>query len=331
MAKPDEPANNNQLKNQSPIAVENPDRFTGIARLLFAVDDLPLCNRFLSDWGLIENNSNSEGSTWETAVGQRITLLQCNDNKSSGLQEITWGVRDQTALDAITENLDQDLHVSFDDDGTIHTKDPNGFGVAFRTFAPKKIETEPQPVNSPGRRKRVGKPGITNERATPLRLGHVVFQTPLVEACETFYREKLGFWLTDRYPGKAAFLRCAARSDHHNIAFFRTNVTEPHFEHAAFEVRDIHDVFSGGLYIQDQGWETQFGPGRHTTSCAYFWYFQNPCGGNIEYFADNDFPDETWSPRDIPPSSTSIAEWGMYDGVPRFSGQTKPWIRPLKH
>ncbi|MDG2087678.1 MAG: VOC family protein [Arenicellaceae bacterium] len=331
MIEEEELVGNGSLDQQTELAIANPDRFTGIATLVYAVEDLPLCHRFLSDWGVIETESNSRGSIWETPIGQKIFLRQYDgDSGVPGLQEIIWGVGDLAALGEIAEDLGKDLELSLDSDGTIHTKDPNGFGVGFSAFTPKEIQSQPQPVNSPGRRERVGEPGTNCKRATPLRLGHVVFQTPFVEAAEKFYRDRLGFWLTDRYPGKAAFLRCAARSDHHNIAFFRTNVTEPHFEHAAFEVCDIHEVFGGGLYIKDKGWQTQFGPGRHATSCAYFWYFQNPCGGNIEYFADNDFADETWSPRDIPPSPTSIAEWGMFDGISRFSGKTKAWIRPLE-
>jgi catechol-2,3-dioxygenase len=331
MTQQDQSISSDPLEQQTPLAIANPNRITGIAALIFSVEDLALCNRFVSDWGLIETDSDSHGSMWETAVGQRISLRQRDESDgASGLQEVVWSVRDSAVLDEIAEDLGKDLKLTFDSDGTLHTQDPNGFGVGFSAFVPREIVTSPQPVNSPGRRERAGEPGTNYDRATPLRLGHVVFQTPFVEAAEAFYRERLGFWLTDRYPGKAAFLRCAARSDHHNIAFFRTQVAEPHFEHAAFEVRDIHEVFGGGLYIRDKGWETQFGPGRHSTSCAYFWYFQNPCGGNIEYFADNDFADETWSPRNIPPSPTSIAEWGMYDGISRFSGQTKPWIRPLE-
>ncbi|MBT5495700.1 MAG: hypothetical protein HOK54_08160, partial [Alphaproteobacteria bacterium] len=213
MTQQDQSISSDPLEQQTPLAIANPNRITGIAALIFSVEDLALCNRFVSDWGLIETDSDSHGSMWETAVGQRISLRQRDESDgASGLQEVVWSVRDSAVLDEIAEDLGKDLKLTFDSDGTLHTQDPNGFGVGFSAFVPREIVTSPQPVNSPGRRERAGEPGTNYDRATPLRLGHVVFQTPFVEAAEAFYRERLGFWLTDRYPGKAAFLRCAARS-----------------------------------------------------------------------------------------------------------------------
>ena len=92
------------------------------------------------------------------------------------------------------------------------------------------------------------------------------------------------------------------------------------FEHVAFEVRDIHEVFGGGLHFAEHGWETIVGPGRHKVSSAYFWYFRSPAGGQVEYFSDTDFLNEQWKPRSLPPRPDTIAEWAMFDGVQRFKG-----------
>ncbi len=44
------------------------------------------------------------------------------------------------------------------------------------------------------------------------------------------------------------------------------------------------------------GWDTQLGRTAPVSS-AYFWYFKNPAGGLIEYYADRDHLDERWRPR----------------------------------
>src|SRR6202044_2700414 len=85
--------------------------------------------------------------------------------------------------------------------------------------------------------------------------------------------------------------------------------------HVAFTVRDIHEVFGGGLHISRCGWTTQLGPGRHPVSSAYFWYFQNPAGGLIEYYADEDVLTPEWQPRDFEPGPTVFAEWAVDGGL----------------
>ncbi|MNV45918.1 hypothetical protein D3C71_1377300 [compost metagenome] len=64
-----------------------------------------------------------------------------------------------------------------------------------------------------------------------------------------------------------------------------------------------------------RGWDTQLGPGRHPVSSAYFWYFKNPAGGLIEYYADEDHLDERWQPREFEPGPTVFAEWAIDGGL----------------
>ena len=85
--------------------------------------------------------------------------------------------------------------------------------------------------------------------------------------------------------------------------------------HVAFTVRDIHEVFGGGMHMSRTGWDTQLGPGRHPISSAYFWYFKNPAGGLIEYYADEDQLDAHWEPREFEPGPTMFAEWAIEGGI----------------
>jgi catechol-2,3-dioxygenase len=145
-------------------------------------------------------------------------------------------------------------------------------------------------------------------------VGHVVFFVADLAATEAFYAS-LGFVTSDRYPQRGAFMRCAPRGGHHDLFLLRTPDAKRGLNHVAFTVRDIHEVFGGGLHISRSGWETQLGPGRHPISSAYFWYFRNPAGGLIEYYADEDELTEAWQARDFEPGPTVFAEWAIEGGI----------------
>jgi catechol-2,3-dioxygenase len=153
------------------------------------------------------------------------------------------------------------------------------------------------------------------ERAAPIEVGHVVFFVKDVAACEAFYCENFGFVPSDRYPGRGAFLRCADVGGHHDIFLLQTPDPKAGLNHVAFTVRDIHEVFGGGMHMSRCGWDTQLGPGRHPISSAYFWYFKNPAGGLIEYYADEDQLDEHWEAREFEPGPTVFAEWAIEGGL----------------
>ena len=136
-----------------------------------------------------------------------------------------------------------------------------------------------------------------------------------VLACERFYVDRLGFVPSDRYPGRGAFLRCAPDGGHHDLFLLQRPAADAALNHVAFTVRDIHEVFGGGLHLSRCGWETQLGPGRHPVSSAYFWYFKNPAGALIEYHADEDQLTADWQPREFEPGPTVFAEWAIDGGI----------------
>ena len=101
------------------------------------------------------------------------------------------------------------------------------------------------------------------------------------------------------------------------------------FHHCAFEVRDFHEVFGGGLRMNELGWKTHLGPGRHNVTSAYYWYFRNPCGGAAEYGYDTDRVTDNWIPRSIEPSDGAFAEWSLEEGLGRFAGLQRQ-VRTVK-
>jgi hypothetical protein len=106
---------------------------------------------------------------------------------------------------------------------------------------------------------------------------------------------------------------------HHNLFLLQSREGKTAIDHVAFEVRDIHEVFGGGLYMQRRGWPTEAGPGRHPISSAYFWYFKSPCGGSVEYFGDSDYMTAAWKPRVY--RANRFSEWHLADGVKPAQGE----------
>jgi catechol 2,3-dioxygenase-like lactoylglutathione lyase family enzyme len=129
-------------------------------------------------------------------------------------------------------------------------------------------------------------------------MGHVVFFVPKERAREIsdFYTDRLQFRLSDRSGGLGDFMRCAGAQDHHNL-FLLARPAKGGFNHVAFEVNGFDEVLQGGNFMKEKGWKPATKLGRHILGSNIFWYFDNPAGGNTEYFADMDVMDDNWQPR----------------------------------
>lgn len=199
--------------------------------------------------------------------------------------------------------------------GRIGCTDPNGLSVRLQVTQKRDVDVQGAAYNTWNRKDRVNQASPAYERAQPIEVGHVVFFVKDVQACERFYVDNFGFAASDRYPERGAFLRCAPDGGHHDIFLLQRPAKDAGLNHVAFTVRDIHEVFGGGMHISRCGWDTQLGPGRHPVSSAYFWYFRNPAGALVEYYADEDQLTADWQPREFEPGPTVFAEWAIDGGI----------------
>lgn len=311
--------------------------FAGIESVVYGATDINLARRLFSDWGLDRLRSGRSGTVFETGIGSRVVVrpedapgLPPRISGGSNFRELIWGVSSRKHLDAIARELARDRKVSADRDGSIHSIDDCGINIGFRVWTHKAEQRRGTAFNSPGNRARVDAVAAVYKRAQPYRVGHVAFFVPDVRAGEKFYTGRLGFWLSDRYAGGAAvFLRHAAHSDHHNLFFLKSRSGGTNIHHVAFEVRDVHEVFGGGLHFTRCGWATAVGPGRHPISSAYFWYFRNPLGGMIEYFCDPDFLTPRWKPTNY--RLNRFSEWHLADGIKQLDdGHPRPSLATAK-
>jgi hypothetical protein len=304
--------------------------FVGIDAAYYTVEDLDFAAALFKDWGLDPVERNERAATLKTHQGSRVILTNGGEGapggygeltKSPGFRGVMWGVRGERDLNLVQERLSSFCKTHRDSEGSVWAVDPFGYDIGFRVWRFAPIPPSTTLINSPGLKLRISDPAPAYTAARPVRIGHAVFEI----AGETdfrrvydFYVNRLGFSSSDRYEERGAFLRCAVEQDHHNLALLNVNKNTNRFQHLAFEMHDIHEVFSGGLHFSELGNETAIGPGRHKFSSAYFWYFENPLGGELEYFADMDYLDASWEPRNQEPDPSSIAEWALPRGARRF-------------
>jgi catechol 2,3-dioxygenase-like lactoylglutathione lyase family enzyme len=308
----------------------------GLDTAIFTPPDMTAAKAFLSDFGLKKLKDGKKGTVYATGIGSEIHLRPADypglppaANEGMAFREMIWGVSSKKHLNQLRKELEKDREVTVDEDGTIHCVDPNGIGLGFRLWTrDKKPKAKPEEFNHLGRYRRVDQRAKLYERARPLRMGHIGFVVPNLDAAEKFYGKRLGFPVSDRYAGGAAtFFRSAVREDHHNLFLIWSRDGNLRFHHIAFEVNDIHEVFGGGLFVTNKkGWKTEAGPGRHPVSSAYFWYLKLPFGGAFEYFSDSDYATENWKPNTF--YENRFSEWHMMDGIPDPQDVATQALRP---
>jgi catechol 2,3-dioxygenase-like lactoylglutathione lyase family enzyme len=294
---------------------------TNLDSVTFGITDFSACRRFWTDFGLTESAGDDGAIVFSCNNGSSVVLRDANDPKlpepnepGATQREAVFGVKSAADLTAIASELERDRPVHIDADGTVHARDPLGFGIAFRVSRRKPVTAPELKFNTPGRPDRINTRGAFHRSATPLEMTHTVFMIDDVDKIVPFYTERLGFIASDSYPGRGYFLRGGASNHHHDL--FLLDVGKKRgFHHLAFELSSIHELFGGGLNMTRRGWRTALGPGRHPVSSCYFWYFHSPCGGAAEYDFDSDVVDERWVPGVHAQTPEMFAEWCLAEGM----------------
>lgn len=175
--------------------------------------------------------------------------------------------------------------------GEPRTLDTPGGGYGFRCYDPDGRVVEVSSGVAP----RSDRP-VAEREAIPVGLSHIVVNSPNKEAVEAFYRDKLGFALSDWLSGGyMSFWRCNAT--HHSFAVASSPFAS--VNHVAFELGSIDDMMRGaGRVIQDKRATAMWGPGRHSAGDNCFYYFFDPVGNVSEYTAEVERVPADWQPRE---------------------------------
>lgn len=128
--------------------------------------------------------------------------------------------------------------------------------------------------------------GVSGYKTGGLGLGHVVFWVKDLKATVAFYREVMGFEISDYIAwddNDAVFMHCNPR--HHTLALMAEAEGRPAgaFQHLMVEANSFDDVGYGYDIVRDLGIPVAIEPGKHTNDHMQSFYLKSPSGFWIEY------------------------------------------------
>jgi len=226
------------------------------------------------------------------------TRLRLLSGTADDVAYVGWEVRDDLALERLTGLLrgrDIAVHEGSAAEAAVRQvaalirfKDPEG--LALEAYYGPLQRTDDPFVSPLGVRFKNGSQG----------LGHIVLVTQDAKAQEQFYREVLGFKLSDYIhtevvPGRPldlTFLRCNGR--HHSLALAALPPKKK-LQHLMIEVQSIDDVGRTLYRCMDAGQHISLTLGRHSNDDMLSFYPMTPSGFDIEYgWAGLEVDDDDW-------------------------------------
>ena len=242
---------------------------------------------------------------------QRLVISREGGEK---LGFVGWEVDDAATLDAVASRLEDDgvrvqrgtrsladqRHVRdlvvFEDPAGNRLEVFHGAAVASEAFIP-------------------GRP-ISGFVTGALGMGHIVLNVPDAEALLPFYRDVLGFRVTDVGLGGIKLYFMHVNGRHHSFALAGTGRHGLH--HIMVEVSSIDDVGQGYDLAQVQEDRIAYTLGRHTNDYMVSFYTHTPSGFFVEY---------GWGGRVIDPATWQPHE--TFDG-PSFWGHERLYLEPAQ-
>jgi catechol 2,3-dioxygenase-like lactoylglutathione lyase family enzyme len=239
---------------------------------------------FTEGWGLRDTGEAHHGRAYlQTQLDEpfQIALVPGNERR---IDRIAFGLPSRHDVDAAARELDR---AGVPTIAQPHHLGTPGGGYGFQFLDPDNrcvelsAEVEAGPAGPAG--------------ATPQKLAHIVVNTPDIDRATAFYRDMLGFKISDWSEHIMSFLRC--NPEHHSIAFNQA----PHaaYNHTSWTMGSIDELFRAQGRVRAFGSPLMWGTGRHGPGSQVFNYFIEPSGYVVELIADGVeiASDEAWEPQ----------------------------------
>ena len=285
--------------------------------------DLDIAEEFLIHFGMLKVERTATALYMRgTGPGHHIHITEKGEASVSGFAFYADNADD---LERIATAPGASSVESIDEPGggrRVCLTEPNGFRIeivhGIATLPEIPIKT--QVLNTAGEpNKRVGDlMRVHKGPARVKRIGHAVIGTPKVRETVRWFQEMVGLLCSDEiYAGDPAniigsFNRCDRGTeyvDHH--ALFCLEHDTAGFNHFAFEVQDVDDVFMGGEYLtQLNKFRRLWGVGRHLLGSQVFDYWADPWSRGHEHWSDSDRLNALAAPGLYPVHEGLSSQWG---------------------
>jgi len=270
------------------------------------------------DWGsyatrlLGMQQVDRAGAVRAFRMDDRKQRLIVTGDEGEGLGFLGWEVADAAALDALAARLDAY--------GVEVRRAPRALAderyvadlIIFQDPAANRLEVfhGPAVASDPFR---PGRP-ISGFRTGPLGMGHAVLNVEDAEPLLPFYRDLLGFRVSDYAlkPYKLYFFHINGR--HHSFAMIGSGKQNLH--HFMVELYSLDDVGQGYDLAQLEEGRVAYTLGRHTNDYMMSFYSHSPSGFFVEY---------GWGGRVIDPGAWQPHE--THDG-PSLWGHERLYMEP---
>jgi catechol 2,3-dioxygenase-like lactoylglutathione lyase family enzyme len=271
-------------------------RITGLRSIELGVPDLNRSSDFYQKvWGLQE--VVSDGDTIHLrGTGCEHHVVTLRQRPKAALLGVHFSASDRPAV--------AELHAKAKGYGTSELSDlaelpgtaGGGFGFRFKT-----PEGLPMAISADVAQH----PDAVVDRSRPTKLTHVVLNSARIDEQTSFFQDLLGFRHSDSTE-MMEFIRCCA--DHHSVAFARGN--GPSLNHMAYEMANFDGLMRGAGRMKQNGFNIEWGVGRHGPGNNIFTYFVEPNGFVTEYTTEVEQVDEaTYVPN-------SAEYWAKFPGRP---------------
>lgn len=253
-------------------------RVTGVRSIELGVRDLQQSAEFYTKIWALEEVSSEGDSIYFRGTGSDHHVLTIRERAKPSLLGVHFSAPDRAAVDQLCAKARGYGVAGVGVPALLSGAAGGGYGFRFET-----PDGLPMSISSDTAQH----PNVVLDRSRPTKISHVVLNSARTEDQIPFYTDVLGFKLSDS-THMMEFLRCSA--DHHSIAIFRNN--GPSLNHVAYELPNIDGLMRGAGRVKENGFDIEWGVGRHGPGSNVFSYFIEPNGFVAEYTTELDQLDD---------------------------------------
>ncbi|WP_150253104.1 VOC family protein [Nocardiopsis deserti] len=287
---------------------------THLRHVALAVPDFDRQQKFFTDmWKLTEAETDTGVSFLAAEGSPENYVVRLRRAEEKRIDLVAFGAASPADVDALADRLIGAGVRMVSEPGAVDTPG-GGYGVRFFDVDGRTIEVS---ADVAVRRHRK----VEEKESVPVRLSHVVLNSPDLDRTRAWYERHLDFALSDtlmhpRMGRVMHFMRC--NPTHHSIAIAQGPHASLH--HVSFEMRGIDEYMRGTGRLLRAGVRKIWGPGRHMAGNNTFSYFMDPHGNTLEYTTELERLDEdTWHPHMYDFSDPDVTDqWGTANPMDEF-------------